>query len=65
MGPGTANAPGARRIRHWQLLAWAALVVLAAAYAFFVLTPQGQALENAALRGADQARAADQAQAAL
>lgn len=40
--------------RRWRLLAAAGGVVLVAAYVGLVLTPTGQALENAALRGADQ-----------
>lgn len=44
--------------RWWALLGFS-IVLLAAVYAVAVLTPMGQALENAALRGADQASAAD------
>lgn len=63
MDAGKGAAPDARRIRLWQIMGSGALLVLVAAYLFFVLTPQGQALENAALRGADQAQATDQMQA--
>lgn len=39
------------------------IVLFAAVYAVAVLTPTGQALENAALRGTDQASAADSGEA--
>lgn len=39
------------------------IVLFAAVYAVAVLTPMGQALENAALRGTDQASAADSGEA--
>jgi membrane-associated phospholipid phosphatase len=42
------------RGRRWLITAGAAFVVLIIAYILAVLTPAGQALENAALRGADQ-----------
>lgn len=45
--------------RRWWALLGFSIVLLAAVYAVAVLTPMGQALENAALRGADQASAAD------
>jgi membrane-associated phospholipid phosphatase len=40
---------------RWLVAAGLALIVLVASYGVAVLTPAGQALENAALRGADQA----------
>ncbi|NYD67195.1 phosphatase PAP2 family protein [Agromyces atrinae] len=43
-----------RARRRWIVLAVAALLALAAIYVAAVLTPLGQQLENAALRGADQ-----------
>ena len=45
--------------RRWRALVIVSALVLVASYAFFVLTPLGQALENAALRGADQVLADD------
>jgi membrane-associated phospholipid phosphatase len=42
------------RGRRWLITAGVAFVVLVIAYTLAVLTPAGQALENAALRGADQ-----------
>jgi membrane-associated phospholipid phosphatase len=42
------------RGRRWLITAGVAFVVLVLAYILAVLTPAGQALENAALRGADQ-----------
>jgi len=49
--------------RRWAVLAWVGCAVLVLSYVVLVLTPAGQALENAALRGADQADAASVAQA--
>ncbi|MCC2321164.1 phosphatase PAP2 family protein [Cellulomonas xiejunii] len=48
-----ASAARARERRWWLLVAVGALVVVAS-YVGLVLTPAGQAVENAALRGADQ-----------
>ncbi|HLR48447.1 MAG TPA: phosphatase PAP2 family protein [Corynebacterium sp.] len=45
--------------RRWWILLGISAILLATVYALAVLTPTGQALENAALRGADQASAAD------
>ncbi|QGQ20927.1 phosphatase PAP2 family protein [Cellulomonas sp. JZ18] len=41
-------------VRRWWLLVGVGTVVLVASYVGLVLTPAGQAVENAALRGADQ-----------
>ncbi|WP_395308817.1 phosphatase PAP2 family protein [Mycobacterium sp. AMU20-3851] len=41
-------------MRRWWLLVGVGFLVLVASYVGLVLTPGGQALENAALRGADQ-----------
>lgn len=49
--------------RRWSLAALGALVVLVLSYLLAVWTEQGQALENAALRGADQVRGEDFADA--
>jgi membrane-associated phospholipid phosphatase len=49
--------------RRWWALSIAGVVVLAASYAGFVLTATGQALENSALRGADQVSTASVAEA--
>ncbi|UOZ03010.1 phosphatase PAP2 family protein [Amycolatopsis sp. WQ 127309] len=46
--------------RRWLIVAAACLVVLILVYVLAVLTVTGQELENAALRGADQAAARDQ-----
>lgn len=40
--------------RRWRYLTVIAIAALALSFVYFVLTAQGQALENAALRGADQ-----------
>jgi membrane-associated phospholipid phosphatase len=45
--------------RHWQFGVALGLTVLVLAYLLFVQTATGQALENAALRGADQLRQAE------
>ncbi|WP_037344444.1 phosphatase PAP2 family protein [Sciscionella sediminilitoris] len=51
-------------VKHrWLIIAWASIAVAVAVYVLAVLTPVGQALENAALRGADQAAAAESGQA--
>lgn len=50
----TSSLPMSRARRRWWLLLLVSAAVLALSYGLFVLTPQGQALENAALRGADQ-----------
>ena len=47
------------RLRRWRLLTFLSLAGLLLSYLFFVLTPYGQALENAALRGADQVSATE------
>lgn len=52
------DIPG-RLVRRWQLVGVAGFVAAAAVYLLAVLTPTGQRLENAALRGADQAGAQD------
>ena len=49
--------------RSWWILLCISIVLLIATYAVAVLTPMGQALENTALRGADQASTADSDQA--
>ncbi|MFE3542775.1 phosphatase PAP2 family protein [Nocardia sp. NPDC059177] len=49
--------------RRWPLLAAASAAGAVAVYLAAVLTSTGQALENAALRGADQAGARDEARA--
>ncbi|WP_309134722.1 phosphatase PAP2 family protein [Cellulomonas sp.] len=58
-----AHAPGRDPAARWRLLAVAGLAVLVASYAGLVLTTTGQALENAALRGADQLDARSVAEA--
>lgn len=50
-------------IRRWLIVAGVSAVVAVAVYALAVLTATGQTLENAALRGADQASAGDQSAA--
>lgn len=49
----TARAPA----RRWWLLVGVGVLVLVTSYVGLVLTPTGQAVENAALRGADQVNA--------
>ena len=49
--------------RRWAVASIASVFVLVSAYVLAVLTPAGQALENAALRGADQVREDEVAQA--
>ncbi|WP_115944679.1 phosphatase PAP2 family protein [Amycolatopsis thermalba] len=55
----TAGVPA----RRWLVIAGVAAAVAVAVYLLAVCTATGQALENAALRGADQADAAESAQA--
>lgn len=55
---GPTEPPTDVSTRRWIWGAATAALVLAATYALAVLTPGGQALENAALRGADQVREA-------
>lgn len=50
-------------IRRWLIVAGVSAVVAVAVYALAVLTATGQTLENAALRGADQASDGDQSAA--
>ncbi|WP_328475333.1 phosphatase PAP2 family protein [Actinoplanes sp. NBC_00393] len=50
----TGTVPGRDPRRRWWILVAVGVTGLVGAYAGFVLTATGQALENAALRGADQ-----------
>ncbi|UFS96986.1 phosphatase PAP2 family protein [Nocardia huaxiensis] len=50
-------------LRRWPLIVAASALVVVATYLLAVRTADGQALENAALRGADQAAARDATQA--
>ena len=67
MGNETMGAGGPahplRSARRWGLAVLGALVVLVLSYLLAVWTERGQALENAALRGADQVRGEDFADA--
>ncbi|MBD7918798.1 phosphatase PAP2 family protein [Cellulomonas sp. Sa3CUA2] len=49
--------------RRWWLLVAVGLLVVVASYVGLVLTPAGQAVENAALRGADQVAATTRTEA--
>lgn len=48
--------------RRWWVLVGVGIVVLVGSYVGLVLTPAGQAVENAALRGADQVAAPERAE---
>ncbi|BAL87979.1 hypothetical protein AMIS_27590 [Actinoplanes missouriensis 431] len=54
VGTAVGTVPGRDPRRRWWILVAAGAVLLVGSYAGFVLTATGQALENAALRGADQ-----------
>ncbi|MBK1789381.1 phosphatase PAP2 family protein [Prauserella cavernicola] len=53
----------AATVRRWQVLAGLSALVAVAVYVLAVLTETGQRLENAALRGADEAGSRDQSTA--
>lgn len=53
----------AAAVRRWPVIAVVALGAAVVVYLFAVCTETGQKLENAALRGADQASSRDAAQA--
>lgn len=60
--PGTFDLAGVSK-RRWPIVAGVSVLVAVAVYVLAVQTATGQALENAALRGADQASAGDQSAA--